>query len=298
LITLDNQQLRLLVDPEQGVNVLAFYVKQHRVWLPVMPDVHKGESDLKASSFVMIPYSNRIEQGRFTFGGQAYQLANAERHASHGDTRTRPWMVEEVRAQAIRCSFDARPHEQVNWPWPFAAELTYALNDRQLISTITIWNRGESPMPVGAGWHPYYSRWLTRPGEPVQVQFKVTGVYPDANDNRIPSGPPQLLAPHQNFSVLRALAPENFIDCCCTGYDGGGVIAWPESGIRLRYRCSAACTHLVFFNPAKPYFAMEPVTNANNGVNLYAQGEPTSGIRVLAPGESLHARFGVQVEVG
>jgi aldose 1-epimerase len=262
-----------------------------------MPDVRNGESALKASSFVMIPYSNRIEHGRFTFGGRHYQLANGERHASHGDVRTRPWVVEAVSGQDIRCVFDARQHEGVNWPWPFAAELTYALDDLLLTSTITIWNRAESPMPVGTGWHPYYSRWLTRPGEPVQVQFKVTGVYPDANDNRIPSGPPQPLAPHQDFSSLHTLAPDHFVDCCCTGYDGGGAIAWPESGIHLRYRCSATCTHLIFFNPAKPYFALEPVTNANNGVNLYAQGEPSSGIRVLAPGESLQASFGMQVEV-
>lgn len=89
MVTLENSQLRLVVDPQQGVNVLAFFVQRAQGWLPVMPDVYGGNSDLKASSFVLIPYSNRIEGGRFTFQGQIYQLANAERHASHGDVRGR-----------------------------------------------------------------------------------------------------------------------------------------------------------------------------------------------------------------
>lgn len=297
MLQLDNGDLRLLVDPEQGVNVITGAVRRGDTWLSIMPDARDPEMGLKASSFVLIPYSNRIENGRFTFAGKSYQLANGERHASHGDVRTRPWVVEEAQPTLVRCSFDSRTHENVNWPWPFTAQLSYRLQNYVLSSQITVWNQGDSPMPVGTGWHPYYSRWLTRQGEPVVIQYKVASVYPDANDNRIPSGPAEPLAPNQDFSTPKVLTPNNFIDRCFYGYDGNGSIAWPESGVKLTYHCSPSCTHLIFFNPPKPYFAMEPVTNANNGVNLYAQGDPTSGIRVLAPGEALEATFDVQVEV-
>jgi aldose 1-epimerase len=262
-----------------------------------MPDVADGQSDLKASSFVLVPYSNRIENGHFTFQGRTYQLANGERHASHGDVRGRPWQVDEQSATAVTCSFDSRAFADVNWPWPFTATLTYALQDKVLASTLSVTNQGESAMPAGLGWHPYYNRALTRAGEPVRWHFAVQSVYPDANDNRIPSGPAQPLAPNQDFATERELTPENFIDACFYGYAGGGTIAWPESGVRLHYRASENCTHLVLFNPAKPYFAAEPVTNANNGVNLLAAGDPTSGIQILEPGETLRAWFEVTVEV-
>lgn len=294
-VTLENDRLRLVVDPATGVNVLAFAVQQHNHWLAVMPDVSASATDLKASSFILIPYSNRIENGRFTFNGQSYQLANGERHASHGDVRTRPWQVVQASRTRIDCRFVSAQHAEFNWPWPIEAELSYALEGTTLASQITIWNRGTTSMPVGTGWHPYYNRTLTQVGEPVLVHYNVTGVYPDANDNRIPSGPPEALTPNQDFSTPKVLAPDNFIDRCFTGYDGNGWIAWPESGVKLTYRCSATCTHFIFFNPPKPYFAMEPVTNANNGVNLYAQGDPTSGIRVLGPGEAFTATFDVQV---
>ena len=295
-LLLENENLRLVLDPDQGVNVLAFYANIHDAWLSIMPDTRAPGIDLKAASFIMIPYSNRIEGGRFTFDGKEYQLENGGKHASHGDTRARAWCAESASESEALFVFDSRGHENVNWPWPFEARVRYALVGRVLASEITIWNRGDSPMPVGTGWHPYFSRSLTQEGEPVELHFQVTGVYPDANDNRIPSGPAQPLAPNQDFSSKRLLDPANSLDLCLHGYNGNGQICWPESKVCLTFDASEACSHLILFNPAKPYFAAEPVTNANNGVNLYAQGDPTSGIVVLHPNEQLHARFDLSVE--
>jgi aldose 1-epimerase len=152
-------------------------------------------------------------------------------------------------------------------------------------------------MPAGLGWHPFYNRALTRPDEPVYLQMAVQAVYPDAHGNRIPSGPPEPLSPAQDFSQARLLAPDAFLDTCFQGYDGRGHIAWPQSGIRLSFRCAPSCTHLVIYNPlAQPYFAVEPVTNANNGVNLAARTDMRSGIVRLQPGESLAADFEQRVE--
>jgi aldose 1-epimerase len=295
-VTLANQQIQLIIDPDHGASILAFLLRRGAAWLPLMPDVRNGEAGLAASNFLLAPYSNRIENGRFTFQGCAYQLAHAERHASHGDVRNRPWQVEQASTALLQCSFDSRTQADVNWPWPFLAQVEYRLTENVLASRLVLTNLGELPMPAGLGWHPYYSRWLTHPGEPVHLCFQVQGVYPDANDNRIPSGPPQRLTPQQNFAVEKALLPDNFIDICCYGYNGNGWISWPESGVKLVYRASAACTHLIFYNPAKPYFAVEPVTNANNGVNLLAQGDPTNGIQVLQPEERLEATFDLHLE--
>ena len=53
----------------------------------------------------------------------------------------------------------------------------------------------------------------------------------------------------------------------------------------------------MLYNPAgKPYFAAEPVTNANDGVNLLARGDSGCGTVVLEPGERLEARFSLHLE--
>lgn len=296
-ITLENESLRAVLAPESGASLLAFHGRKGTNWLPLTPDARESSCDLKCASFLMVPYSNRIENGTFTFAGERYQLERGDQHAIHGDVRTRSWKVDEQTGARLCCVFDSAEHEQINWPWPFAVRAEYALEERTFTSRLSLRNSGDSAMPAGFGWHPYFSRTLTAPGEPVHLCFQVEAAYPDANGNRIPSGPPGPLAPHQDFSVERPLTPDHFLDTCCRGYDGQGYIAWPHSNARLRFVCSPACTHLVLYNPAgKPYFAAEPVTNANDGVNLLARGDAGCGTAVLEPGESLEAHFSLHLE--
>jgi len=116
----ETEHLRLTVDPDQGAGILACFAGVAGGWLPLMPDVRAAGCDLSAASFLMMPYSNRIENGSFTFGGREYQLSNGREHSIHGDVRKRPWRVVEHDAQGVHCTFASADHEGVNWPWPFA----------------------------------------------------------------------------------------------------------------------------------------------------------------------------------
>ncbi|NKB68839.1 MAG: hypothetical protein GKR89_17375 [Candidatus Latescibacteria bacterium] len=295
-VCLQNDQLRLVASPAQGAGVLSFEVHKAGNWLPVMPVATSPDCDLKWANFIMLPYSNRIDGGAFTFQGRSYQLEKAAVHAIHGDVRHRPWVVEEVSPQRLSCRFDSRQHEGVNWPWPFAAWAEYWLEGPVLSARLQLSNCGQSPMPAGGGWHPYFSFRLTRAGEPVHVQLGVEAAYPDGRGDRIPSGPAAPLSSEQDFRRSRALGPEQFFDTCFAGYDGGGHIAWPDSGVRLGLDCTG-CSHLILYNPGgKPYFAVEPVLNANDGVNLLARGEAGSGVQILEPGAWLEARFNLRLE--
>lgn len=296
--TLDNGQLRAVIDPDNGMALMALDLGLRGKWVPLTPDAREEANDLDAASFLMVPYSNRIADGTFTFNGQSHELMDKANHAIHGDVRHRPWVPVGREANFIKGAFLSERHEEVNWPWPFEVRCLYQLNGPALVSELTLINRGETPMPAGFGWHPYYNRKLTAENEPVELKLNCTAVYPDANDNRIPSGPAEAPGPDRDFSAGRALPPEQFLDICCCGYDGNGTIRWPDSGVTLRYACSEACSHLVLYNPTdQPYFAVEPVTNANNGVNLLAGGDETSGVAVLAPGEQLTASFEMRVEL-
>ena len=273
-ILLGNSCLRTAIDPEQGTSLHSFEIHREDTWLSLMPRIGDPACDLAAASFLMVPYSNRIANGAFAFAGRSYQLANAEQHAIHGDVRNRPWVVAEKTPQRLVCTFDSTDHDEVNWPWPFAVCAEYQLSEQTLQQRLRLWNRGDGPMPAGFGWHPFFNR------------------------TRIPSGPTQPLAVHQDFSNEKPLARENFLDTCFHGYQGRGSITWPTSGIRLHFACSSAASHLILYNPAdKPYFAVEPVTNANDGVNLYDRRDPTSGIAVLEPDQSLEASFDLRVEL-
>lgn len=297
MVELSNGHLRLVVDPDVGVGVLACDGLVGDNWVPLMPDTRSADCDLAASSFLMVPYSNRIANGSFSFGGTEYQLENGEAHAIHGDTRKRAWQIVEQSDTLVRCTFSSADHDNVNWPWLFDAEAVYELAGPSMTMAVSLTNRGDSPMPAGFGWHPYFSRTLTDDGEAVRLQFPLEGAYPDADDTRIPSGPLQPLAPNQDFGAERTLEPDNFLDTCCYGFSGGHI-AWPDSGVRLRFEPADNCRHLVLYNPSgKPYFAAEPVLNANDGVNLLARGDTTAGTVPLAPGDTLRSHCALHLEV-
>lgn len=300
VLRLENDRLRLHLEPDAGAGILAFEVRPPAApatWLPIVPDARNEACPLRWASWMMIPYSNRIAEGRFTFEGETYRLRNGENHAIHGDTRDRPWSLEEHAADRACLRFRSADHEAVNWPWPFEARVAYALVKETLATELVLVNRGDSPMPAGFGFHPYFRRWLTREGEAVRLRAHVAGVYPDANDTRLPSGPPVAVPPELDFGEERPVPPDRPFDLCCPGYDGNGWIRWPESGVRAVFRCSEALSHLVLYNPVEhPYFAVEPVANANDGVNLLARGDPTSGVTILAPGDALEARFELRIE--
>ena len=82
-------------ETEQDPYWMLHFIVQHGNWIALLPEPES--SDLAASSFLMIPYSNRIAGGSFRFAGQQYQLAKGENHAIHGDVRKRPWVVIEQR---------------------------------------------------------------------------------------------------------------------------------------------------------------------------------------------------------
>ena len=293
---LENKHFEIHFDEAQGCNIMACFVKQGEVLLPLMPDSRSEACNLDKSSWIMAPYSNRIEDGVFEFQGNVYNLERSEDHSIHGDVRQRPWQVAEKTDTLLRAVFDSKDFDDINWPWSFRVEAVYEIVDNCFQSLVTLTNTSEQVMPAGFGWHPYFSRALTEKDQEIRMQVALEGVYPDDNDNRIPSGPLRDLKRHEDFSLMDVVEPDVFIDGCFYGYEGDGHLYWPGTGLRVQFDCSDACKHLVLYTPLEEtYIAFEPVTNANNGVNLLAAGDETAGTVALQPSHKLSAQFDMTV---
>lgn len=108
------------------------------------------------SGAVLAPWPNRIADGRYTFGGQPYQLPLNEvdrRNALHGMVNDRPWPVEGSTGSAVTL------HHRI-WPsagYPFLLDLTlrYRLDDDGLTIELTAVNAGGDDAPYGCSIHPY-----------------------------------------------------------------------------------------------------------------------------------------------
>jgi aldose 1-epimerase len=106
----------------------------------------------------LLPWPNRVADGRWTWRGESQQLALTEptaHNAIHGLTRWANWELVELALGSAHLRF--RLHPQPGWPFPLRCDLRYELTDAELTVHTSLENLGTRPAPVAAGAHPYLS---------------------------------------------------------------------------------------------------------------------------------------------
>jgi aldose 1-epimerase len=107
----------------------------------------------------LIPWPNRLADGRYSFDGSDHQLALSEptkRNAIHGLLRWRPWQVLEHGPNHV--VMGVRLHPSPGYPFALDVSIAYELEqDAGLTVTTTAVNVGERACPYGTGQHPYLS---------------------------------------------------------------------------------------------------------------------------------------------
>ncbi len=106
----------------------------------------------------LLPWPNRIGDGRYSFGGVEHQLALTEPtrgNAIHGLVRWQSWLVRHQ--EPARVVLGTRLSPQPGYPHVLDLAIEYRLDDEGLTVRTTATNRGNGPAPYGAGQHPYLS---------------------------------------------------------------------------------------------------------------------------------------------
>ena len=283
LYTLENDYWQVGILPETGASVAFARVRQGGQWVDVMRPTDPADYDnpSQCASFVLIPWSNRIRDAKFRFQGQDYQLEvnNSEGNASHGDTRRRPWQIEIAGQERINLSFNATAYTNVNFPFPFAATAEYWLDGEDFMMGLSLRNVGDKPMPGGFGHHPYFV--LT--GE-TMLELPVTQQY--TLEDAMPTGAARPIAEEFDFRKPRKISEAPPLNDLFRGRQGDKPvrIIYPHGTITMV--ADPIFEHFIVYTPpGQPSFAVEPVTNANDGFNLYEKGISGTGVFVLAPGE-------------
>jgi aldose 1-epimerase len=104
----------------------------------------------------LIPWPNRIRDGRYIFNGATQQLALTEpaRHnASHGLARYVPWVLIDRQADAV--TNRVRIYPQQGWPGVLEATIMHRVSEDGLTVTVDATNIGAAEVPFGYGAHPY-----------------------------------------------------------------------------------------------------------------------------------------------
>jgi aldose 1-epimerase len=295
-LALENEWLRLRVAPGLGASVLSLELRRGEAWLPLWrPSPASPVRPNECASYLLAPYSNRIRDGRFSFEGRIHQLSRKSDHALHGGAAWRPWEVLETSPARARLRLDTRRIPDFDFPFPFVADVSYALAGAAFETTLALTSTGRERMPAGIGFHPYFARALDGGTSEVELEAHLLSLYPgEPPVPMLPTGPPRPVPPELDFSRSRPV--DAVLDDCFASWDGRARFTWTRSGVAAELRATSKCRHVVIYSPAgKPFFAFEPVTNANDGFNLRERGGCDDGVAVLAPGETLEAGMTLSV---
>lgn len=232
--------------------------------------------------FPLVPFSNRVRAGRFTFQGRdvALPVTPGDPNFEHGHGWRQPWTVA---AQGPAHATLRYRHAPDRWPWAYEATQRFALANGALAVTVELRNLAAGPMPAGFGLHPYF------PATPAaRVETRVGGMW--ETDAEVLPTRHAPVAPE----ALPIRVAETALDNVFTGWSRRATIVWPERGAALDLDADAPLDFLVMYTPpGEAFFCAEPVSNATDAFNsplpARRDGEAGSGLIVLAPGETAAA---------
>ena len=116
----------------------------------------QGEMSSGGRGQLLMPWPNRIRDGRYSFGGRDLQLGLTDPtrgNASHGLARWAAWTVEEHTATSVSLVY--RLMAQTGYPWTLDLHVLYDLSADGLVVTQTATNLSHEAAPYASGAHPY-----------------------------------------------------------------------------------------------------------------------------------------------
>ncbi|HET9422904.1 MAG TPA: aldose 1-epimerase family protein [Nocardioides sp.] len=115
-----------------------------------------GERCTAYRGWVLMPWPNRVADGRYRHAGAELQLPITEvgaNNALHGLVGWMPWAVDAHDGRRARLTLELPPRDGYDGCLDLA--VTYELGDDGLTVTLEATNSGATAAPYGAGHHPY-----------------------------------------------------------------------------------------------------------------------------------------------
>ncbi|MGA1800064.1 aldose 1-epimerase [Sphingomonas sp. 4RDLI-65] len=280
MLHLEAGDWKVALQPDLGGTIAALTYRGRDV---LRPSPAGANNPLEAGCFPLVPYANRIADGRFVFAGESYALPRnmeGQDHPLHGVGWLRGW---DVQASDASSAVLVHTHEaDANWPWSYHAEQLVTLDESGLRVSLSVRNDSDRAMPAGLGFHPYFPA-----GEDTRLSFDAGSVWL-ADDAMLPTertGATHFADWSRGDGVVRA----SLIDNAYEGWDKAATIATPDDTITLTGE-GTPYLH-VFTPPGLGFFCAEPVSDMPNALNL---ADPT----ILAPGEARTIAMGLTVARG
>ena len=278
-ITLSAGSLEMIVSPSIGGSISALEWNDGAQRVPILRKCNsRHENVLDSGNFPLVPYVNRIRDGRFSFRGREIRLAPnmaGDPSPLHGQGWLAPWDVDEASASSATLSFHHRAGE---WPWEYYAKQRFELDELGLWLRLSCRNLSDEPMPCGLGQHPYFHC-----GAETRIDTRVAHVW-TIDEHVLPV---ERIAATGRFDLADRLVCGQDLDHGFGGWGGMARMTDPGWPFDLELSSPNAQFFQLYSPAAGGIFVAEPVTHANAALNAPEEQWEELGMRVLRPGDEV-----------
>jgi aldose 1-epimerase len=164
-------------------------------------DVEAIKNERWYKGAILVPFPNRVRSGAYDFNGEHYQLPinfSGEGHAIHG-------LMYDKSFEIITTDFTEKGSLTVHYkyngsvkgfPFPCAVSYTFSLFESKFSCDISVKNTGTKILPLGVGWHPYF----TLDTDVDDLQLKMPNVSTiEVDESMIPTGKKDSMNDYENL---------------------------------------------------------------------------------------------------
>ena len=247
---------------------------------------------------VLAPWPNRLDGGRYSFGGRQGSAAIDEPelgNAIHGLVRWLPWRVGS-RADGL-VALGCVLHPQPAYPWRLELTVEYRLGARGLTVTTRAANASAEPAPFGIGFHPYLT--VGVPVDAARLTIPASRRL-TTDDRALPVGEKDVAGTGFDFAGGRPIGAMR-LDTCFTGLtrgtDGRSHTRLETGDIGLEVWGDSAFGYVQAYTGD----TLEPMSRRRQGVAIEPMTCPpnafASGVDVIGldPGATWSGAWGIAI---
>jgi aldose 1-epimerase len=247
MIALERGSVACTLDPELGGSLLSLSVDSIDL---LRPSPFKPKDILETACFPLVPFANRIADGRMIFRGRDVVLPAdpaAPPHAHHGHGWRRPWRLSDASDGFAELEYR---HDPDDWPWAYVANQRIALIDSGAKIELSVTNRSDEDMPAGLGLHPYFVR-----DEAGTIFISSTRMVTSDRDG-IPNGEAPIIAGEKSLTSLGGM--DNML------LDESGQACLRSGRVLCGLKAEGAVGFHVYVPVGENFYCVEPVSHRPN----------------------------------
>jgi len=265
----------------------------------VLDGFAEDESSSAGRGQVLAPWPNRLDGGRYTFGGREGHAALDEPehgNAIHGLVRWLAWSTVSHGEDRVTLGCVVAP--QPAYPWRLDVAVEFRLDDRGLAVTTRATSGSDVTCPFGIGFHPYLT--LGEPAVDTAIMTLPAHRRLMSDGRGLPTGEEKVSGTPFDFTVPRPIGDARldtaFTDLAAGAQDGTRVELRSEQGSGVDLWVGPEFGYLMVYTGD----TLDPVARRRRGVAVEPMTCPPNALRTgtdlitLDPGESWEGAWGIE----